>query len=144
MKTFSPIRPPILNNFGTKNTLFPLSKRLNFRFINDNYFMNTFRKFPRQAGCWFISFGTIFLFFSSIAVDFASSASAENYNSFPKSVRAVTVRKDVYTHQQVRTGLFQSTGGILEKLERVPFNQMRKDLQCSPHEPELDMETGSY
>ena len=109
--------------------------------------MNTFRIFPRQAGCWFISFGTIFLF-SSIAVlkfvltvDFASS---ENYNSFPKSVRAVTVRKDVYTHQQVRTGLFQSTGGILEKLERVPFNQMRKDLQCSPHEPELDMETGSY
>ena len=88
-------------------------------------------------------FSSIAALISLFTVDFASSA-AENYNSFPKSVHAMTVRKDTYTHQKVRTGLFQSTGGILEKLKRVPFNQMRKDLQCSPHEPELDMETGMY
>ena len=83
------------------------------------------------------------IYFST--VDFAScSTSAEIYTSFPKSVRAIAVRKDVHTYQQVRTGLFQSTGGILEKLERVPFMRMRKDLQCAPHEPELDMDSGTY
>ena len=86
------------------------------------------------------------IYFSIIVECFAFSFlnSAEIYTSFPKSVRTFAVRKDAYTYQQVRTGLFQSTGGILDKLERVPFMQMRKDLQCAPHEPELDMESGIH
>ena len=74
---------------------------------------------------------------------FVASVSARNiseiHSRFPKSVPIISIRKDVYSHQRVRTGLFQSTGNTSKKL---PFLTMRKNFQCAPHEPELDIESG--
>ena len=99
--------------------------------------------------------------------DDSSGASSRSYPSkdylFPKTVRAVSIRRDVHTHDPVQRGLLHllpssrlqdlfraaktklattsstnTTAATKQRDKKISLTEFRKKLQCAPHEPDVD------